>query len=339
MIIKKRKQKEKEKQKEKDSAKNKLLKILQEKNRRYKDKILEEEDFYLCNTGRRLTDEEYEKEQEFQWRLSQLGGKRRDYISDQIRYSKNHSYSRNHRDPLAQKIREWEEEAMEEEAMKREMKERREREEKKLRLEREKEIERIKKKEYKEKPKEKEIKETKRVKKEESKKTERKEKPKGFQQPIYVEEKKTLSDFSERNDTREYNWSISLANRIKGVGRGERICRLALEEIYKTPFRKIRPEFLKNPETKRCLEIDCFGEIPKGKLAVEYQGQQHYEYQEGKSIFLKSEEDFIKQVRRDMFKKEQLELNNIYFIEVPYNIEYKDIGVYLLDELRIMGLL
>lgn len=116
--------------------------------------------------------------------------------------------------------------------------------------------------------------------------------------------------------------------------KGERICCETMEKIYGVPFKKIRPHWLKNPETGRNLELDCYNEDLQ--LAVEYNGKQHYEYNErnGKSTsFHKGEKDFINQVRRDNYKAELCARNGIYLIIVPHTIAHEDIFDYILSKL------
>ena len=49
-----------------------------------------------------------------------------------------------------------------------------------------------------------------------------------------------------------------------------------LEDIFKRPFYKIRPDFLRNDVTGYNLEIDLYNNDLK--LAVEVQGDQHYKF-------------------------------------------------------------
>jgi len=110
--------------------------------------------------------------------------------------------------------------------------------------------------------------------------------------------------------------------------RGEAICCQILEEIYGKPFRKIRPDFLKNPETGYNLEIDCYNEDLK--LGCEFNGVQHYCHPNytGSSL-----EEFIKQVRRDQFKVDMCDLNGVYLITVPYNVPENLIRDYIIHYL------
>lgn len=95
--------------------------------------------------------------------------------------------------------------------------------------------------------------------------------------------------------------------------RPEALCSRIMEEIYGKAFTKIRPEFLKNPETNHNLELDCYND--ELKIAVEYSGYQHYVFP---NRFHKTYDEFIKQVRRDQFKVEMCDRNGIYLITVPY---------------------
>jgi len=110
------------------------------------------------------------------------------------------------------------------------------------------------------------------------------------------------------------------------ISKGEMFCKRAIEEIYKVPFYCVRPNFLKNPETGRNLELDMYNDSLK--IAVEYNAAQHYIFP---NSFHKTYEEFINQVRRDQFKVETCDQNGIYLITVPYNVplEYESIKKYI----------
>lgn len=150
-----------------------------------------------------------------------------------------------------------------------------------------------------------------------------------------------VNRFSVQNDREEFAWSAGLAERVTGTGRGEEITRLALKEIFETEFPRIRPNWLRNPETKRKLEIDCFGCIldkfkARRCLAVEYSGKQHFHFP---NAFHKTQKEFENQVRRDIFKRETLEALSINYFVVPYTVKYQHIGIFVLDTVRVLGLL
>lgn len=60
----------------------------------------------------------------------------------------------------------------------------------------------------------------------------------------------------------------------KSSGEEERV-RFMLETHFNEPFKNVHPEWLMNPETNRCMELDMYCE--KLKIAVEYNGIHHYE--------------------------------------------------------------
>ena len=110
--------------------------------------------------------------------------------------------------------------------------------------------------------------------------------------------------------------------------RGEAICCQVLEEIFGKPFVRIRPDFLKNPETNYNLEIDCYNDDLK--LGVEWNGVQHYVYP---NYTGQSYDEFIKQVRRDKFKVEACDAAGVYLITVPYNTAENMIRDYIIKNL------
>ncbi len=112
---------------------------------------------------------------------------------------------------------------------------------------------------------------------------------------------------------------------IQWESRGERQCRLVMELLHGHAFPKVRPQFLRNPETGRLLELDCFCEPLS--LAVEYNGIQHYVWP---NYTNQSHEKFIKQQRRDQLKVDLCDLNGIYLISVPYNVPIEQIEDYII---------
>ena len=117
---------------------------------------------------------------------------------------------------------------------------------------------------------------------------------------------------------------------------GETECRRVLQHLFSRPFPSVRPNFLRNPVTRggNNLELDCFNE--QLRLAVEYNGQQHYKYV---PYFHNSHEAFRNQQYRDEIKRRICIDNGITLLEVPYTIKTKDIAAYLVDELRKRGYL
>lgn len=128
------------------------------------------------------------------------------------------------------------------------------------------------------------------------------------------------------------NRAIRQVKPKKGIkeSKGETECRRVLEMIFNKPFPKDRPSFLNNPVTggNFNLELDCFNK--ELKIAVEYNGAQHYKYI---PYFHKNKEAFLNQKYRDEMKRTKCKENGIKLIEVPYTVPIPDIERYIKDEL------
>lgn len=114
---------------------------------------------------------------------------------------------------------------------------------------------------------------------------------------------------------------------------GEIRCRQFLEQYFKRPFPKRRPEFMVNPVTgsQFNLELDCFNESLH--LAVEYNGAQHYQFI---PFFHKNREAFYNQKYRDELKRMRCRELGITLIEVPHT-EDKRLEQYLEEQLKQHG--
>jgi hypothetical protein len=157
---------------------------------------------------------------------------------------------------------------------------------------------------------------------------------------------KTPSDFASGSNTTVWwkcdnqdhrGWKAPIAARMRQAI-GCYICnqekRFASEsrlfDIVKELFpnyiieRAIRPDFLEG------LEIDIY--VPQLKLAIEYQGIQHYEVVE----FWGGEEALKKRKANDTKKRKLLKLNNIVLLEWKYTIEINKKRV--LSEINKIGL-
>jgi len=116
----------------------------------------------------------------------------------------------------------------------------------------------------------------------------------------------------------------SNVEKTKNTSWGEAACRHVLERLFSRKFTKKRPNFLKNPETGRNLELDCYNE--ELGLAVEYNGYQHYHWP---NFTGQTKEAFKQQVRRDKYKRIQCKRNGVMLLVVPYTVEYVRIGSYI----------
>jgi hypothetical protein len=105
----------------------------------------------------------------------------------------------------------------------------------------------------------------------------------------------------------------------KELSNGEKYCNEIIEELFPDyKFDKVRPKWLKNPKTNRSLELDLYNcEL---KIAIEYNGRQHYEYVKR---FHHNEEEFADQLKRDLIKRQVCEARNINLICVPHTCKTK----------------
>lgn len=94
-------------------------------------------------------------------------------------------------------------------------------------------------------------------------------------------------------------------------------------------FRKVRPYWLKSPYTQKNLELDFY--CDELKVAVEYDGAQHYKYNE--FFHSKNPVKFIKQRQRDAFKTKRCKELGIKLIRIPYTMEKCNFHNFLVEQL------
>lgn len=106
-----------------------------------------------------------------------------------------------------------------------------------------------------------------------------------------------------------------------------------MEKRFGAKFPKTRPTWLINPKSSARLELDCYNE--KLRLAVEYNGKQHYEYVER---FHRSESDLSSQLERDRVKREICRKRGVRLIEVPYTVAHDNIEEFLEHHLKLINM-
>jgi hypothetical protein len=104
--------------------------------------------------------------------------------------------------------------------------------------------------------------------------------------------------------------------------------RAALEELLGQPFKKVRPKFLRNPATNRCLELDAYCESLQ--LAAEFAGEQHRIWP---NACHNTREDFDKQQARDKLKLELCQQHGITLLVVPDTIARADMREHVKEQL------
>jgi len=131
-------------------------------------------------------------------------------------------------------------------------------------------------------------------------------------------------DIEFRKNTKKVNNVAEINQKKLFFSKGEEECIRAANEIFGCEFKKIRPNWLVNPKTGRKMELDGYNQDLK--IAIEYNGKQHYVFPNG---FHKTIEEFEKQKERDLLKLDLCDKNGVYLITVPYTIELKFISKYI----------
>jgi hypothetical protein len=110
---------------------------------------------------------------------------------------------------------------------------------------------------------------------------------------------------------------------------GEWACAQVLRDIFPEHyFYTTRPNWLKNPETGRNLELDFLNE--ELRVAIEYNGIQHYVFP---NCFHKTKEEFIGQIRRDQYKRKKCDDMGVYLISIPYNVPLTEVKHFIIEKL------
>jgi hypothetical protein len=111
-------------------------------------------------------------------------------------------------------------------------------------------------------------------------------------------------------------WLVPPREKGKYSSLGERYCIEFLELLFPGhKFIKTRPDWLLNPDTNRCLELD--GYCAELNLAIEYNGIQHYVWPNFLPMSLK---EFWRQRERDQLKEEVCIREHICLIRIPYTV-------------------
>jgi hypothetical protein len=123
---------------------------------------------------------------------------------------------------------------------------------------------------------------------------------------------------------------------ICSSGLGERICREFFERIFRKPFPKSRPPWLKNIR-KNQMELD--GYCKSLKIAFEHQGGQHYSE---KSLYINNSKDLKIRKADDKLKRKLCHENGVVLIaipEIPRFLPIEEIKYYLSTEFLKNGIM
>ena len=123
----------------------------------------------------------------------------------------------------------------------------------------------------------------------------------------------------------------------KKKNKSEEECRRIFNKIFDNEFKSVRPVWLKNPATGKCLELDGYCseiETPSGQgLAFEYDGQQHSKFTphfHNKG----GVKEFEYQVAKDTWKDKMCEKNGVMLIRIPYYVNFNEIEKYIKHKLK-----
>jgi len=128
-----------------------------------------------------------------------------------------------------------------------------------------------------------------------------------------------------RNNSRRTNSKTSKFKR-------EEICRKIFEDHFDDYFPTVRPKFLTNPKTGKPLELDGYNS--RQNLAFEHQGHQHYKFP---NRFHKTEQEYLDQLERDVFKLNRCRELGIDLILIHEDIPENEIKNFIELELRKIG--
>jgi hypothetical protein len=114
----------------------------------------------------------------------------------------------------------------------------------------------------------------------------------------------------------------------------EEKCRRIFEEYFGLEFPKCRPDFLRNPKTGRCLELDGFNDsivtdVGIG-LAFEYNGAQHYWFV---PKFHRTQQDLEDQIERDTVKRNICTKRGILLFIIPYTITDDKLEKFIVEQI------
>lgn len=112
----------------------------------------------------------------------------------------------------------------------------------------------------------------------------------------------------------------------------ERMAKRLLDRLFHPlKFEKVKLDVMRNPLTKRKLELDLY--CKELKVAVECDGEYHSVYS---AHYHKSMAEFDKQRERDKIKDWLCKQNGIKLVRVPYNLSFDSLEDYLINEISTL---
>ena len=97
------------------------------------------------------------------------------------------------------------------------------------------------------------------------------------------------------------------------AGSGEDRCRAFIKRMTGLDFRRVRPAWLRNPQTGRALELDMFSAVPR-PIAFEFDGQQHTRYT---PFYHGTVRAFEEAQQRDRLKDRMCREHGVELVRIP----------------------
>jgi len=121
-----------------------------------------------------------------------------------------------------------------------------------------------------------------------------------------------VKDLNGNSSTWKIRGEIVSANDNRSRSKLHLKARKILYDLF--PTMQILEEVSINPRIGKTQYLDFY--INQIKLAIEVHGQQHYKFN---SLYHATAQDFLNQKKNDADKKNWCDINNISYIELPYN--------------------
>jgi hypothetical protein len=97
---------------------------------------------------------------------------------------------------------------------------------------------------------------------------------------------------------------------------GEERCRRFIKKTTGIDFVRVRPRWLRNPATGRCLELDMFTPHPR-PIAFEFDGRQHTHYTH---FYHGTVRSFEESLQRDRLKDRLCKQNGVELVRIPHEV-------------------
>ena len=154
---------------------------------------------------------------------------------------------------------------------------------------------------------------------------------------------KKVYPYAGLGDVKSVNASFSgVAKRTKKEKKerkSERRCREIFTSLFNKPFKSVRPDWLENPVTGKCLELDGYCPdivTPIGKgLAFEYDGEQHSRYVP--HFHRRGPKEFEYSLKKDSWKDMRCKEKGVMLIRIPSFVSYWDMERYIELQLKVKG--